>query len=80
MNGHEQEIASALRAMADRAATPQPRIEAAWRAGRRRRRNAMVTSVAGAAGVTAAAVLVPMTVGGGTTGAGLGASQPGGCG
>jgi hypothetical protein len=77
MNGHEQEIASALREMAGQAATPPPRIEAAWRAGRRRRRNAMTASVAGAAGVTAAAVLVPMAVTGGSVPAGNGAAGHG---
>jgi hypothetical protein len=80
MNEHEQEIASALREMAGRAATPPPKVETAWRAGRRRRRNVMTASVAGAAGVTAAAVLVPMAVNGGTASPGLSAARPGGCG
>jgi hypothetical protein len=75
MNFYEQEIASALREMADQAATPLPRIEAAWRAGRRRRRNAMTASVAGAAGVTAVAALVPMNLTGGPGGAAAGAGR-----
>jgi hypothetical protein len=80
LNGYEQEIASALREMADQAATPLPRIEAAWRAGRRRRRNTMTASAAGAAGVTAVAALIPMAVAGGTASPGSEAAGSGGCG
>jgi hypothetical protein len=50
-------ITTALRDLADQAAPPRIRVDAAWRAGRRRRR-AAITSVAGAGAAVAAALTV----------------------
>ena len=55
----DQIITGALREMAGQAAPPRLRIDAAWRAGRRRRLTAIVTSTAGAAAI---AVAVPLAV------------------
>jgi hypothetical protein len=62
MNGSDEIISGALREMAAQAAPPRLRVEAAWRAGRRRRLTAIATSVAGAAAI---AVAVPLAVTGG---------------
>jgi hypothetical protein len=66
MTGQHEQIADALREMADKAASPRMRIDAAWRAGRRRRRGTMTASVASVAGAVAAAALVPFAVTGGS--------------
>jgi hypothetical protein len=59
-------IAGALREMADRAVAPPPMANAAWRAGRRRRRFGIaMTSAVGTAGIIALAVLLPLTLAGG---------------
>jgi hypothetical protein len=55
----EEGIASALHDMAGQAAPPRVRIDAAWRAGRRRRLATIVTSTAGTAAI---AVAVPLAV------------------
>jgi hypothetical protein len=75
MTGQHEQIADALREMADQAAAPRMSIDAAWRAGRRRRRSTMTASVASAAGVIAAAALVPFAVASGS-----GHSAPGAAG
>jgi len=58
MSKPDDPITTALRDLADQAAPPRIRVDAAWRAGRRRRR-ATVTSMAGAG----AAVVAALTVG-----------------
>jgi preprotein translocase subunit SecD len=55
-------IADALREIEGQAQRPRLRIDAVWRAGRRRRMRTIATSVAGTAGAAAAAVLVPLTL------------------
>jgi hypothetical protein len=62
MTHPDSPLTIALRDLADQAAPPRLRIEAAWRTGRRRRWAAITGSVVGAAGVAAAAVLVPLTL------------------
>jgi hypothetical protein len=62
MTHPDSPLTIALRDLADQAAPPRLRIEAAWRTGRRRRWTAITGSVVGAAGVAAAAVLVPLTL------------------
>jgi hypothetical protein len=58
MSNTDHRIATALRELADQAAPPRIRVDAAWRAGRRRRR-AAITSMAG----VGAAVVAALTVG-----------------
>ena len=59
-------IAGALREIADRVVAPPPMADAAWRAGRHRRRFGMaMTSAVGAAGVVALAVLLTLILAGG---------------
>ncbi len=62
MSDPDNPITIALRDMAEQAAPPRLRIDAAWRAGRRRRWAAITTSAAGAAAAAAAAVLVPLAL------------------
>ena len=58
MSKPDHPITTALRDLADQAAPPRIRVDASWRAGRRRRR-AAITSLAGAG----AAVVTALTVG-----------------
>lgn len=60
MSGSDKLIGGALREMADQAVAPPPMADAAWRSGRRRRLSVTAISSAGAAGVVATALLVPL--------------------
>src|SRR5258706_10585129 len=62
MSNTDHRIATALRELADRAAPPRIRVDAAWRAGRRRRR-AAITSMAGAGAAVVAALTVGLITG-----------------
>lgn len=57
MSNCDHPITTALRDLADQAAPPRIRVDAAWRAGRRRRR-AAITSMAGAGAAVVAALWV----------------------
>lgn len=65
MSSLERQVAGALRDITEQAAPPQFSVEAAWQSGRRRRLTAMTASVAAAACIVVAAVLVPLGVLGG---------------
>jgi hypothetical protein len=62
MTHPDSPIAIALRDLAGQAAPPRLNIDTAWHTGRRRRWTAVATSVAGAAGAVAAAILVPLAL------------------
>jgi hypothetical protein len=55
-------IADALREIGEQATKPRLRIDTVWQAGRRRRMRARAASAIGAAGVAAAAVLLPLAL------------------
>jgi hypothetical protein len=60
VNGSEEKIADALRAMAEQARMPAVAADAAWRSGRRRVRLTAM-AMAGAAAIVVAAVVVPLS-------------------
>jgi hypothetical protein len=62
MSNSDHPIASALRELADQAAPPRILVDAAWRAGRRRRRAAL-TSMAGAGAAVVAALTLGLLTG-----------------
>jgi hypothetical protein len=62
MSKPDHSITTALRDLADQAAPPRIRVDAAWRSGRRRRR-AAITSVAGAGAAVVATLTVSLLAG-----------------
>jgi hypothetical protein len=70
-------ISGALREIAEQAVAPPPMADAAWQSGRRRRLRVTAVSLAGAAGVVAAALLVPLAMAHGPTHIGHPASSAG---
>jgi len=62
MSDPDNPITIALCEIAEQAAPPRPRIDAAWRAGRRRRRAAISTLAAGTMAAVTAAVLIPLAL------------------
>lgn len=64
MNAAEQLIADTLRDIAAEAPTARPRADAAWQAGRRRRRGGLAAAGTAGAGAIAAAIALPLAVAG----------------
>jgi len=64
MNASEQLIADALRDIAAGAPAPRPMADAAWQAGRRRRRGGLAAAGSAGAGAIAAAIALPLALAG----------------